>query len=100
MSTPNPAKAPFWSRSAQDLLAETQSTPTGLSSAEASARLARLGPNLPHPPEKHPALRIFLAQWKSPITLLLLATAILSAFVGEKTDAVIIMLILLGSTIL
>ena len=43
---------------------------------------------------------IFLGQFKSPIILLLLFAAILSAFLGDVADALIIMVIVLASGIL
>jgi Mg2+-importing ATPase len=57
----------------------------------------------PHPPSPHApgplgrlgqALRVFLGQFRSPITLMLLAAALLSWFVGQRIDAMIILLIL------
>ena len=42
----------------------------------------------------------FLAQFKSPILLLLIASAVLSGFLGEVSDAATILAIILGSTTL
>ncbi|HWQ13717.1 MAG TPA: cation-translocating P-type ATPase [Roseiflexaceae bacterium] len=50
----------------------------GLTSAEASVRLARYGPNeLPHAPPV-PAWRKFLAQFQNPLTILLLVATLIS----------------------
>ena len=45
-------------------------------------------------------LRLFLNQFKSPIVLILVFATIISAFVQDWTDAVIIMAIVLGSAVL
>jgi Mg2+-importing ATPase len=91
---------PFWARDAGELLAELGVSERGLGAREVDERRARYGPNRLERVRAHPGLLILLRQLRSPITLLLLATAILSAFLGEATDAAIILVILLGSTFL
>ncbi len=88
---------PFWSRDANDLLASLGSSRSGLSETEAGLRLERDGPNLLRPPRIEGAFRLFLRQFGSPIAVLLFIAATLSGLVGEGTDAVIILAILLGS---
>ncbi|KAL2421648.1 Calcium-transporting ATPase pmrA [Exophiala dermatitidis] len=64
----------------------------GLSQSEAQARIARDGPNeLPHEEEEPLWLR-FLKQFKETLILLLLASAAISLFIGNKDDAVSIAL--------
>lgn len=59
----------------------------GLTPAEASSRLLDQGPNeLPHEPPEPLYLR-FLGQFKDPLILLLLASAVLSIIVGNTDDA-------------
>lgn len=68
----------------------------GLSSPEAARRLATVGPN---------AVRNHRAQWgavllrqlRSPLLVLLVAAAVASFFLGERTDAIIIGVILAAS---
>ena len=70
----------------------------GLSSDQAKERLLRYGYNTVEGRKRLSDLEILLNQFKNPYYLLLLFTAILSAFLGEKTDAfVIVSIILLGS---
>ncbi|MDQ2755092.1 MAG: HAD-IC family P-type ATPase [Actinomycetota bacterium] len=65
----------------------------GLSSQEAAVRLVTYGPNAVR--SHHPvALRLLVRQLRSPVLLLLAATAVLSAFLGNGTESVIIGLIL------
>ncbi len=72
-----------------DVLRRSQTTLDGLSSTEAAARLQRLGPNALRTHHTRPAA-VFVRQLRSPLLLLLLAAATVSFFVGERSDAVII----------
>ncbi|MET8722121.1 magnesium-translocating P-type ATPase [Streptomyces misionensis] len=71
------------------VLRDLEVTVDGLSSEEAARRLKRWGPNAVH---SHRA-RAWLVLWhqvRSPLLGLLLAAAVVSYFVGERSDAVII----------
>lgn len=91
------AAAPFWSRDVPELLVELGATRAGLTAAEAARRLERFGPNHPDPQRRAGSLLLLVRQFRSPISILLTITAALSATVGEATDALIILAILLGS---
>ena len=69
------------------------STPRGISSEEAARRLEQAGPNALVSHGARP-LRILLNQFHNPLLILLIGTAVASAFVGEKTDAIIILTII------
>ncbi|QNE37823.1 magnesium-translocating P-type ATPase [Leifsonia shinshuensis] len=71
-------------------------TASGLTDAEAAARLARVGPNAVRGHRARP-WRVLGRQVRSPILILLFVTAIISAFVGQGTEAVIIAVILVVS---
>lgn len=88
---------PFWSRDPQDVMREAGASAGGLTAGEAAGRLARYGANVPAPPPAHAGWRLLLGQFRSPIAVLLLVTAGLSAFLGESVDAAIILLILVAS---
>jgi hypothetical protein len=77
---------------ADAVLAELDSTPDGLSSAEAARRLAAVGPNALRSHGVR-ALEVLARQVRNPLLLLLISAALVSAFVGEVTDAVIILAI-------
>lgn len=81
------------SHSVGDVLAELRTSEHGLTQAEALARLASYGPNAV---AAHRArlLPVLGRQLRSPLLVLLLATALASYFVGERSDAVIIAVIL------
>lgn len=74
-------------------LAAEGTSPAGLSEAEASGRLARYGPNAVRGHRARP-WRVLGRQVRSPILILLFVTAIISAFVGQGVEAVIIAVIL------
>lgn len=83
-----------YDRSLDDVLDELDATREGLSDDEAKARLEKHGPNeLPHgsPPSR---LKIFIAQFKSPLIYVLAAAALVAVAVGETTDAGFIVAIL------
>jgi len=78
------------------VLAGQRTTAAGLSDEEAAARLAAVGPNAVRGHRARP-WRVLGRQVRSPILILLFATAIVSAFVGQGTEAVIIAVILVVS---
>ncbi|MCL1874194.1 MAG: cation-translocating P-type ATPase [Clostridiales bacterium] len=73
---------------------------SGLSQKEAARRLAEFGPNSLQEKKASSWLVAFLRQFKNFMVLVLLAAAVLSAFLKEVTDAIIIMVILLLNAIL
>jgi Mg2+-importing ATPase len=92
--------SPFWSIPASELLRQLDTTEHGLSEEEAEKRLLTHGPNALRPKKKTDTLTIFLFQFKSPIILILLCAAVLSFFLGDSTDALIISGIVLISGLL
>ena len=90
----------FWSIPAPELLQELQTTPQGLAKDEARQRLARYGFNLLKPKKRSDALSLLIAQFKSPIILILLFAVGLSLFLHDPADALIILLIVLVSGLL
>ncbi|MDW7977501.1 MAG: cation-translocating P-type ATPase, partial [Candidatus Caldarchaeum sp.] len=62
----------------------------GLSSEEALNRLSRYGPNMLEPVPKPSALRIFLKQFANILVGLLIAALVISGFLGEVVDSVVI----------
>src|SRR4030042_3716702 len=86
-----------WSVPSFELLQQLQTTPQGLSSDEAQQRRLRYGSNLLKPKKKSDALTLLLAQFKSPIILILIFAAGLSLFLRNPIEAVIILGIVLVS---
>lgn len=73
---------------------QLHATPTGLTGAEAAARLQKLGPNvLPHAP-RPPWWQIALRQFRSPLIYILGVAAVVSIAIGEPADAAFIAAVL------
>lgn len=90
----------FWSVPVPEMLQRLQTTDEGLSSSESSERLKKYGANLLKPKKSSNTFKILLSQFKSPITLILLFAAGMSFFLGDITDTVIIITIILISSLL
>jgi Mg2+-importing ATPase len=101
-SGPRQASIPhdYWAVQASKLLAALHSSPDGLGARAAALRLKRYGPNLPGETRRLGAVRLFLRQYESPLILILVAAAAVAALVRDWTNAVIVLLIVLGSGVL
>jgi Mg2+-importing ATPase len=93
----NQSPTQFWSIPSSELLQQFQTTPQGLTSDEVQQRLLRYGSNLLKPKKKSDALTLLIAQFKSPIILILIFAAGLSLFLHNHMDATIILVIVLVS---
>ena len=76
-----------------DVLAALRSAPGGLSAAEAAVRLAAHGPNELQETISRPAWKMLLAQFVEPMILILVAAAVLSFFLGDITEGIAILAI-------
>jgi Mg2+-importing ATPase len=81
---------------AGDVLARLGSGAGGLAEEEAARRLRVVGPNAVRS-HRARALPVLMSQLRSPLLLLLAATAVASAFLGQASSAVIIGVILAAS---
>ena len=90
----------FWSISATEILQHLGTAKEGLSSEEARQRLARYGSNLLKPQKRSDVLTLLLAQFKSPLILILFFATGLSFFLRNPVDAFIILTIVLVSGLL
>jgi P-type Mg2+ transporter len=91
---------PFWSVPASDLLAGFNSSETGLTSVEAKKRILNYGANRLKPQKRTDAFTLLIAQFKSPIILILIFATGLSLFLHNIIDASIIFSIVLISGLL
>lgn len=90
----------FWHLKKEDALFSLSASLDGLTSKEAEDRLQRYGRNTLKDNIERTGLFLFLRQFKSPIMLLLLVAAILSAFLGDVLDTLIVFVIILISSFL
>jgi Mg2+-importing ATPase len=87
----------YWARPVEDLLAQFGSSISGLSVVEARQRQEEVGPNrLRARPPLQPWM-LLLSQFKSPLVLILVLAAILSAITGGWVDVAILLLIIATS---
>lgn len=90
-------QANFWSLDASQVLRELGTSPEGLSRSDVEERRQRYGPNLI---ERRPSRDVFTLVWsqfKSPITIILAVTAVLSFFFQQPTNGAIILGIVIVS---
>lgn len=91
---------PFWDEELTELLGKLGTDGQGLTSEEASRRLGIYGFNTQKLKRKDSTFSLLIAQFKSPIILLLLIATVLSLFLRESTNAVIIFTIVMISSVL
>ncbi len=91
---------PFWSTPIETVLADLSARPEGLTQIEADRRLLRFGPNRNSDTRSATPFGLLLNQFRSPLIILLLFAMALSLFLGETTDGVIVLAIVLGSALL
>ncbi|MBE0538928.1 MAG: magnesium-translocating P-type ATPase [Ignavibacterium sp.] len=90
----------YWNISVENVYKEINSNVNGISDSEAKNRLEKYGLNKLAPPKKSDSFVLLLSQFKSPIILILIFAAILSLFLGDRTDAYIILTIIFISGML
>ena len=88
-----PSRQDAASASLAEVLASLRTSTDGLSTTEAQARIAEFGPNSVRT-HRVSALAVFRRQLKNALLALLAATAVLSFFLGDSTQAIIIGIIL------
>lgn len=87
--------------SKKELLKKLNSDPkTGLSSSEANNRLEKYGPNKIESSNKRSMLDKLKDQILDPMVILLIAASIVSAFTGDKIEAIIIITIVIINAIM
>lgn len=96
----NSRKTAFWSIPGDELLGLLQSRPEGLRTEEAQERQVRYASARFKPHQDIGPLSALLSQFRSPIILILLFAAIVSLFLADRTDALIILAIILISALL
>jgi len=90
----------FWSIPTPDLLRELKASAGGLSSNAARQALSRFGPNLLKPRRETGSTILFFAQFKSPIIIILIFAATLALLLHDRTNGLIILLIVVASGLL
>ena len=99
MSLPSNVET-FWEVSSSELLQKLDTSSNGLTDTEVEKRLQHYGPNSLKKQKRSGGFVLFLRQFTSPITLILLIAAGLSLFLLDSTNAVIIFVIVFLSSML
>ncbi|WP_097030823.1 magnesium-translocating P-type ATPase [Cereibacter ovatus] len=90
----------YWSIGAAEVAAGLGSGSRGLTSDRAAAKLLALGPNTVVEAPRRGTLRLLLRQFESPLVLILAVAASISLVLHQWVDAIIILLIVMGSAFL
>ncbi|QYZ79293.1 HAD family hydrolase [Methanofollis formosanus] len=84
----------------EEVLAAIGSSPSGLTAAEAAARLEVYGRNALPTREPPSIFQVFLRQFKSPLIFILIVAGVISLLIGESTDALFIFAVILLNALL
>ncbi|MDX8481512.1 magnesium-translocating P-type ATPase [Mesorhizobium sp. VK24D] len=98
--SPGSVEHAYWSLATDQLVAQLETSASGLSSGDAAIRLGKLGRNALAPRSGGSALAVFARQFRSSLVLVLVFAAAVSTFVGEGHEAAIIGAIVLASCVL
>jgi Ca2+-transporting ATPase len=97
---PETKEISYWKLQKEELLKELDSSMSGLGEAEAISRLREFGLNaIPHMGHKT-AFNLLFSQLRNPLVYVLVFASILAAFLGDFTEAIIIIAIMAANTIL
>ena len=84
----------------EEVFKQTNSEETGLSASEAKHRLHKVGPNELKEGKKKTIGGMLLMQFKDVMILILLAAAIISGIIGDVTDTIVILIIVVLNAII
>ena len=93
-------EGPFWSTPPDQLIRRLQTIPEGLAGEEARRRQIDYAKTRLRPQRNVNAFLLFLSQFRSPIILILLIAAVISIFLADRSDALIILTIIVVSALL
>ena len=100
MQNDNKNNTNWHSLEVNDLMHQLNSSQEGLSEQEVQARLKKYGPN--RLPEEKPlqGLKLFISQFADPLIYILVIAVIISSFLKEYGDAIIISVAVFVNTII
>lgn len=90
----------WYQKKVEAVLEEINSSLNGLSSEEAQKRLLEYGPNELKEKKKKTLFMMFLDQFKDFMIIVLIAAAIISGFIGELTDTIAIIVIVVLNAVI
>jgi Mg2+-importing ATPase len=90
----------YWTLTADQLFTALDTTGNGIQPTDTAGRLKKYGLNALKEQRKTSAVGLLLSQFRSPLVLILVFAAIVSAYLGEWADAGIVLAVVIGSTML
>lgn len=87
-------------KTVEDVIEELKSSLQGISSEEAVRRLGEYGPNELTEKAKKTVFMMFLDQFKDFMILVLIAAAVISGFIGDLTDTIAIIVIIVLNAVI
>jgi Ca2+-transporting ATPase len=91
----------WFSKSVQQTLKELEVDPqSGLSQAEAQSRLKKYGPNRLEEKKKKSVFQLFLAQLDDTLIYVLFGAVLVTLFMGEYIDSIVILLVIIINAVL
>ena len=90
----------FYDRTPDQTLAALDSARTGLSGAEAAARLTKYGPNALAEGSKKSVVQVFFEQFKDLLVVILIAAAVISMLSGNAESTIVIFAVLILNAVL
>ena len=90
----------FWSYDLNDILKQLNTGEDGLSSREAQERIDKYGQNILEERKSSSNIEMFINQFKNPIIIILIFAAVLSIFLKDYSDGIIILIIIMISAFL
>lgn len=90
----------FWSYDLNDILRQLNTGKDGLSSREAEGRIDKYGQNILEEGKSSSNIEMFINQFKNPIIIILIFAAVLSIFLKDYSDGIIILIIIMISAFL
>jgi P-type Ca2+ transporter type 2C len=96
----NVIREPFWSISSEETLRILETRTEGLSEEEAKRRAGIFGLNEIKYGKRFSKLKLFIDQFRSPLILILVLAAIVTAFLGDRLDTVVISAAVLVNVVL
>jgi Ca2+-transporting ATPase len=90
----------FYNQSASDILSQFNTSSEGMSTTEAQRRLDQYGLNELQEKKKVPVWMLFLHQFSDFMIIVLMAAAVLSGIMGDITDTIIILIIVVLNAVI
>ncbi len=100
MVTEKRHKKDFHLHDIEDVLNAFNTSRDGLDQEDASKRLEQTGPNVIKQAKKRSLFMMFLDQFKDPLVILLLIAAVVSQAIGEASDTIVILVIVVLNSLI